>query len=867
MKKKYFSIIASVYGVEKYLDEFFVSIINQSIGFEDNIEIIVVNDGSLDSSVDIIRRWQNYYPENIKYVYKKNGGLSSARNEGLKYVSTSWVSFIDPDDFVNNVYFEIVDSFLKSHQKDTFSVVSCNHIFYMEASNRFSDTHPLSFRFRERETILEVPDLGDYFQLAVNTLFLRTEVIRKHSLLMDLRVKPTFEDAHFFGRYLLEISGKKIAFLREAKYYYRKRQDNSSLIDSSWENVEHYTSKLKYGYLDLLLTTKTRFNKIPLHTQRTVLYDMFWYVQYILNQSERLDFLNPDEKTVFLCRIKEIFSHIDTEAINHFNIAGCWFLHKVGMLGCFKGVSPQSQIVYAWGYDVDKNLLQLKYYYHGSLPPEFFELGEREVQPIFSKSRTYSFLEETFVKERIIWLPIGLPSEKLVTNIGNGKTQIFFSKKHHHEAVVVEDILSSFNKPSLADGNFPVSIRLLRALAVSKVASEPYNNTWVFMDRDTQADDNAEHLYRYVIKSHSHINAYFVLRRSSHDWDRLEQEGFKLLDFNSRDHHLALLNADHLISSHADHYVVSLLESKWFSDLLTYRYTFLQHGVTQNDLSNWLNSKTIDLFITVTKQEFNSISGDDNRYKYTEKEVVLSGFPRHDHLLKMNAEIATEKLIIIMPTWRQKIVGVGGGQGNNKEINDLFYSSDYAMSWKSLLNSQVLKEHAEMYGYKIIFFPHANIEPYIDWFESPDYIYTVAHNSSESIQDLFCRASLLITDYSSVAFDMAFLDKPVIYYQFDYDFVFGGGHTTSKGYYDYHDNGFGPVCMNEEDLLSLLIESLERDTPLEKKYRKRIGDTFLYRDGLCCQRVYEAIEMLKSNRALEKSPESSCIKYLSSFFG
>ena len=78
-----FSIIISVYNVEKYIKESIESVINQSIGFIDNVELLLVDDGSTDNSKVICKDFESKYPNNIHYYYKSNGGASSARNLGI----------------------------------------------------------------------------------------------------------------------------------------------------------------------------------------------------------------------------------------------------------------------------------------------------------------------------------------------------------------------------------------------------------------------------------------------------------------------------------------------------------------------------------------------------------------------------------------------------------------------------------------------------------------------------------------------------------------------------------------------------------------------------------------------------------------
>ena len=80
-----FSVILSIYNTGKNLNDSVNSIINQSIDFEKNVQLILVNDGSIDNSKEICLKLCNKFPKNIIYVFKNNGGISSARNLGLKY--------------------------------------------------------------------------------------------------------------------------------------------------------------------------------------------------------------------------------------------------------------------------------------------------------------------------------------------------------------------------------------------------------------------------------------------------------------------------------------------------------------------------------------------------------------------------------------------------------------------------------------------------------------------------------------------------------------------------------------------------------------------------------------------------------------
>lgn len=853
-----YTVVSAVYGVEKYLDQYFSSIVNQSLHFEKHIELIMVDDGSLDGSAHIIKKWAKRYPNNIFYHKKKNAGQASARNYGMKFVSNSWVTFIDPDDFLDVNYFNEVDNFI-TEQKN-IALVACNCIFYIENRKTFEDKHALKNKFQKNKSTYNVFNLNKNIQLSASSAFFKMDVIVNQQLEMKSTIKPTFEDAYFVCQYLLELNNERVGFIKSAKYYYRKRDDTSSTLDGAWQSKEQYTSKLKYGYLGILKYAEEKKGEVPDYIQNTVLYDYVWYIKHLINHQENISFLNSREKDEFFALSLKIFSYIDEKIIDQFNLAGCWFFHKVGMLGLFKDIILPFQIVYVEDYDAINNLVQLKYFYSVKAPFEHFTLDGIDTVPTYSKIRTHDYLDQVFVYEKIVGLPLNQKYKKLFVSLGEVESRLSIGGKHYHKGVDFSFIVDFFSPKSLSCKHFPASVVSLREESQSLVVRKKYINAWLFMDRDIQADDNAEHLYRYVSKYHSDINAYFVLRNTSHDWKRLEEEGFNLLDFNSRDHQLALLNSVHVISSHADHYVVSLLEKKWFSDLLRFKYTFLQHGITKDDLSNWLNNKPIDVLVTGTKPEFHSIADDDNRYKFTSKEVALTGFPRHDHLLKLNSEVKTEKLIVIMPTWRQGIVGDVVGEGNTRELVDSFYSSQYALAWKSFLHSEKLKQQIDAKGFTVIFFPHTNIQPYLNWFKPPSYINTVSHTDIDSMQTLFCRAALMITDYSSVAFEMAYINKAIVYYQFDYNFVFGGGHLTNKGYYDYKRDGFGPVCDTEKELLLAVSDTLNNNAKPSLRYLERMERTFAYRDGLCCQRVFEAISNLDKPMS-EKQNISIAVTY------
>lgn len=128
MKK--ISVIVPVYNTEKYLRKCLDSLVNQTLK---ELEIIVVNDGSPDNSEKIIKEYEKKYPEKIKGYKKENGGLSDARNYGIKKATGEYITFFDSDDYVELDAYEAMYNKAKEHD---FDIVACDLRYIYEDSGK-----------------------------------------------------------------------------------------------------------------------------------------------------------------------------------------------------------------------------------------------------------------------------------------------------------------------------------------------------------------------------------------------------------------------------------------------------------------------------------------------------------------------------------------------------------------------------------------------------------------------------------------------------------------------------------------------------------------------------------------------------------
>ncbi|MEE6575044.1 CDP-glycerol glycerophosphotransferase family protein, partial [Campylobacter coli] len=129
--------------------------------------------------------------------------------------------------------------------------------------------------------------------------------------------------------------------------------------------------------------------------------------------------------------------------------------------------------------------------------------------------------------------------------------------------------------------------------------------------------------------------------------------------------------------------------------------------------------------------------------------------------------------------------------------------------------------------------------------ETPSYISIDARNNGESLQTVFAQSSIMITDYTTAASEMAIQGKFTLYYQFDRDEILNGQHHQQEIKFNYDTDSFGPVSLTLNDLLLNLEQILDNKVNLTR-YKKNM-DTFVFNDQKCCERIYNAILELENS--------------------
>lgn len=298
------------------------------------------------------------------------------------------------------------------------------------------------------------------------------------------------------------------------------------------------------------------------------------------------------------------------------------------------------------------------------------------------------------------------------------------------------------------------------------------------------------------------------------------------------------LLADKIVSSQADEFLTNAFGkmSQFYRDLYNFDFVFLQHGIIKDDLSTWLNiyNKNIRMFVTSAPNEYESII--NGNYGFKKDVVKLTGLPRYDNLSN-----DPQKIIAIMPTWRKNLSTKNDVVTGIREYSNLFKESEYFSFYNRLINDERLLKVMREKGYKGLFVNHPSHVANSKDFSSND-IFSI-NDGYADYQEIFKTASLLISDFSSVPFDFAYLYKPIIYTQFDRD-TFFKSHTYTEGYFKYEKDGFGPVVYDYESTIEEIIKYINNECVLLPKYQKRIKEFYGYHDKNNCARVYKEIKKL-----------------------
>ena len=201
------SVIVPVYNMEKYIERCLDSLVNQIL---EDMEIIIVNDGSYDNSKEIINKYLREY-DNIKYYEKENGGLSSARNYGLDFAKGEYIAFLDSDDYVEKTMYEEMYNLAKAKNAD---IVECDFIWEWENRKKYDKRR----EYKNKKEMMKKPRV-----VAWNKIIKR-DLIEKNSIRFPEGL--IYEDLEFFYKLIPYV--EKYEYINKYFVHYTQREDSIS---------------------------------------------------------------------------------------------------------------------------------------------------------------------------------------------------------------------------------------------------------------------------------------------------------------------------------------------------------------------------------------------------------------------------------------------------------------------------------------------------------------------------------------------------------------------------------------------------------------------------------------------------------------
>lgn len=310
MEKFKFSIIIAVYNVQRYLGETIESVINQSIGFEENVEIVLVDDGSIDNSAVVCKDYVKKYPENIIYIKKKNGGAASARNEGIKVARGQYINFLDSDDLLHEKALEKVYEFFNEHTEVDMVTLP------IECIERQQGLYHRYVKFGNESLVVNLDSRPQDYVFSSAASFYKREVFEDTKFNTNLQLA---EDLYFNTKLFLRNSSFGYISPNDAVYYYRKRFSNNSITNLNEYAEDWLVNTLDYVFRGLLRESKKKYKKVPEFLQYILIYN-------IVKRLDTPNFITKNNLSSFYTLCEEMLAYVDDDVIATYNYSSYYML-------------------------------------------------------------------------------------------------------------------------------------------------------------------------------------------------------------------------------------------------------------------------------------------------------------------------------------------------------------------------------------------------------------------------------------------------------------------------------------------------------------------------------------------------------------
>lgn len=345
------------------------------------------------------------------------------------------------------------------------------------------------------------------------------------------------------------------------------------------------------------------------------------------------------------------------------------------------------------------------------------------------------------------------------------------------------------------------------------------------------AQDNSFYFFEYCMnelpeEKKKHI--FYVIDKRSPDYQAVKKYDRNVIQFMSLKHMIYAMTMEACVSTDAKvhFYAWQSKPSIVLETIMNKPEMFLQHGVTALKKVDRLFGKhspnPMKWFVVTSKKEKDLVV---KEFDYKPEFVPITGFTRWDVL--HDKRDPKDRFILMMPTWRAWLEDVS---------NEQFQESDYYKAYVDLISKPELANMLKENGLYLVLYLHPKFAQYIETFQSvKDDLIRCVPFGQEPLNEIMMRAEMLVTDYSSVCWDMMFMNKPVVFYQFDRDTYL----TAHGSYIDLEKDLPSDNTRNGDEVLKYMQDYIDNGFKIKDEYQAKVDSFYAFRDTKNSQRTYE----------------------------
>lgn len=863
------TVIIPVYNVEQYLEACLDSLLAQTIP-QGEMEVLMINDGSLDGSLMICERYVAAH-ENFKVISQENQGVSAARNTGIRNAKGKYLLYLDSDDTLSPETVKNVTDFFDAHY-DEVDVVTYPLIYRRENGE---SSH---WRYKYlKET--GVYDLDEYPYICQTTINICVKNRKAESNVYFNDQMTIHEDIVYNLDQCMPLN--RLGYCREAKYhYYQRTTGTARQIAHPYYEGENLL-EIYEGFLDSHEGKK--------YAQAMALYDIGWRIK-----EDQLFPYHYSEEIFesYKLRLSRLLDKLDTELV--LSHPGINDAHRYYLLSLKTENKPYYQLCRNHKAKTEELLLldqdgqirrsdsiliaieQCKiekdsFYILAYLKDFAFDFMDRpqlfavingdtyidvplylsQQSCFWSKIRTNTFWGFTFEMNldsfSTLQFVVKIEDKEFKTKYWLGDRQsIQPSRKRNYIQGENNTIFFRSNQFIVAPNAAPEVIQAKKSyekylfknkkkqwLVRRYARKRPGREIWLYEDT-YNAVDNAYYQFLHDFEKNDGVERYYICDKAGIDWQSLFtlKQQKHLIQRRGKKHKRLFIQADKILVSfigHDDFVPFDRDTILYYWDLLHFEVIYLQHGVMHAKLDYMYSKEKIYMIDKVVASAYFEKENLVNKLAFREKDVLCTGMPRLDHLEKKEKQ----RKILFAPSWRSYLV-TSDAQGK-RQAQANFEKSDYFQEIRAFLTDERLVRLLDENEYMLEIKLHPNFQVYGETFRA-----LCGENISGVEEVDLGEYAAFVTDFTSFMYDCFYLDVPVITHIFDRGRFKAGLHTYRELCWPMEEE-YPFYCQEIGDAIQMLDQVMRDSAAFIETFKQYTKNVFFSRDQGHADQLYDCL--------------------------